>query len=204
MTLFPYTTLFRSLVPKKEKAGTVNDFRPISIISLIPKILSKILANRLSPLLQELISHRQTAFLKGRLIAENFMVTRELLQHIASEKRPTVLAKVDFSRAFDSVQWDFLFNVMSARGFPDRWINWIKQLLFTSSSRLIVNDECTEYFQHGQGLRQGDPISPLLFLVAADVLQRMIKTANNLLHTPISPLFRNPSWQCNMLTIPSS
>lgn len=186
LDLSPHNKASIVLLPKKEIVSSIKDFRPISIINLIPKIIAKTLANRLTPHLNSLISNHQTAFLKGRLIAENFIVTRELIHHVSTTNNPTALIKLNFSRAFDSVQWYFLHTIMVARGFPPKWLTWISQLLSTSSSRLVINGENTPFFQHAQGLRQGDPISHLLFLLAVDVLQQMVRVVNALLPTPIS------------------
>lgn len=101
-----------------------------------------------------------------------------------------MFAKIDFSKAFDSVHWSFLTNVMQARGFPSRWINWINTLLSTSSSRIIVNGDQTPYFYHKRGLRQGDPLSPMLFIIAVDVLQCMVMAANETLSYPITTNLR--------------
>lgn len=170
-----------TMIPKNEGANEVGDFRPISIINLIPKILTKILATRLSRFLPDLISIRQSAFIKGRQISENFVTTREMLQHISHVKSPAFFFKIDFTKAFDSINWDFILNVMRTRGFPSQWVNWIEHLLKSSSSRVVINGESTPYFQHKKGLRQGDPLSTLLFVLAVDVLQRMIQAANSTL-----------------------
>lgn len=96
------------MIPKREGAEEVKDFRPISIISLIPKIISKLLASRLAKHLPVLVSPNQTAFVKGRQISENFLATREVLQHITFSKEKAVFLKIDFAKAFDSISWDFL------------------------------------------------------------------------------------------------
>lgn len=175
---------------KNEGADTVRDYRPISIINIIPKIISKVLANRLSGSLPVLISTRQSAFLKGRFISENFIATRELLHHTAHTKRPAIFTKIDFSKAFDSLNWDFLYEVLKVRGFPVRWIGWIRILLTTASTKITINGESTDYFLHRRGLRQGDPMSPMLFNLAVDVLQQMVRQLNELLDNPISRKFR--------------
>jgi Reverse transcriptase (RNA-dependent DNA polymerase) len=107
----------------------------ISVINLISKLITKVLANRLCSMLSELIDANQTAFVHGRYIVENFL---------------TVLLKVDFSKAFDSVNWNFLSDV-HARGFPIQWILWIQDLLSSLSSRVVVNDERTPFFNHKRG-----------------------------------------------------
>ena len=98
----------------------VGDYRPISVMNAIPKLISKLLANRLRSLLPALISSNQTAFVQGRQITENFNSTRELLHHISCSKRPACFIKIDFAKAFDSVNWNYLNRVMEARGFPSK------------------------------------------------------------------------------------
>lgn len=180
------------MIPKKEGANVVGDFRPISTINLIPKIISKMLATRLAHHLPDLISIKQSAFIRGRQISENFLATREILQHISQVKSPAVFLKLDFTKAFDSLNWGFLSTIMAARGLPDKWCMWIDHLLRTSSSRVVVNGETTTYFAHKKGLRQGDPLSPLLFNLAVDVLQRLIGAANDTLKQSLSSKLREP------------
>lgn len=179
------------MLPKGENPTTAKEFRPISIINIIPKLISKVLANRLRLLLPKLISPNQTAFMHGRQISENFLVTREILHHIQFSKKPAVFMKIDFAKAFDSIEWEFLIEVMKARGFPQKWINWIEVLLKTASSRVIITGQMSDFFSHKRGLRQGDPLSPMLFNLVADVFQRMVTAVNELLDRGITRRVKN-------------
>lgn len=174
------------MIQKKEEARCVKDYRPISIINIIPKLISKVLANRLCVYLPDLISMQQTAFIKGRFIAENFISTRELLHHVSRTKSQAIFTKIDFSKAFDSLKWGFLLEIMRARSFPVIWVNWITMILQSASSRVLINGHKSEYFIHRRGLRQGDPISPMLFILAVEVLQQMVHVLNSTLRRPIS------------------
>ncbi|KAJ4817271.1 RNA-directed DNA polymerase (reverse transcriptase)-related family protein [Rhynchospora pubera] len=180
------------LLPKSDHAQGVSDFRPISIINYIPKLISKVLALRLKPLLPALIAPCQTGFIRGRMIAENFIVARELVSHLNSTSAPSVLLKIDFSKAFDTVDWSFLNTVLHQRNFPVKFIEWINLLLSTSVSSVLVNGCKTPPFKHKRGVRQGDPISPFLFLLAADVLARMLEGASNALSSTLSSRFLVP------------
>jgi hypothetical protein len=89
----------------------------------------------------------------------------------------SLLIKLDISKAFDSVRWDYLLSVLEWRGFPARWREWIASLLTSSMSRVILNGSPLDSIHHGRGLRQGDPLSPLLFILAIDPLHRILQVA---------------------------
>ncbi|KAJ3671646.1 hypothetical protein LUZ60_007725 [Juncus effusus] len=169
-----------TLIPKKEGANKIDEFRPISVISTPIKIISKLLADRLQPLLPQIIHSHQTAFIKNRSIAETFIVTREVANFFKKRKIPAVLMKIDFKKAFDNIAWSYLMRLLKAKGFPDLWIMWIHNILLSSSSSIKVNGTSSEFFYHQRGVRQGDPLSPMLFNIAVDVLQDIIKKIDHL------------------------
>ncbi len=155
----------------------MRDFRPICLENSLVKILSKVLAGRLQRFLDLLIKPFQTAFIKGRSILDNFYCAHILSHHLVSTKQRAAIFKIDFERAFDHINWSFLLDLLSARGFGTLWIGWISTLLHSSSTAVLLNGIPGTFFSCKRGLRQGDPLSPLLFLLYIDVLFRMLQGA---------------------------
>jgi Reverse transcriptase (RNA-dependent DNA polymerase) len=200
LDLWRINQAYITLILKKNESNSLSDYEPISVLSAIPKIITKILASKLQPFLPGLINESQTAFIKGRQLMQTFLSTRELLHHLAEQKIPFVFIKIDFQKAFDSISWDFLFEVMRARGFPPLWIIWIHSLLISSTSFIKLNGLKGQPFYHRQGLRQGDQLSPLLFILAVDSLHS--KSKSSILIWCTSPRPRPPYY--NSLTTPQS
>ena len=137
-----------TLIPKKAGACRVGDFRPISLVHSLPKIGSKLLANRLRPRMNELIHANQSAFIKGRNLHDNFLLVRQVARSLHHRRAKGVLLKLDISRAFDSLSWPFLFEVLRAKGFSSTWRSWISILLRTASSREVVKGCAGSKFIH--------------------------------------------------------
>ena len=119
----------------------------------------------------------QSAFIRGRSILDNFMLVQNAIRSLHRKKSPAVFLKLDLARAFDSVSWPFLLQVLRARGFGELWCAWIVSILSSSSSKILVNGHASERVWHRRGLRQGDPLSPLLFVLVMDVLAAIFNAA---------------------------
>lgn len=153
------------LIPKTLEAKGLKDYRLISLIHCIGKLFSKALANRLAPRLQELVHVSQSAYIKGRRMHDSFRFVQAAAKQLHARRAPKLLLKVDIAKAFDSVAWPFLLHVMSHMGFPRAWLEWTSILLASASTRISMNGLPGQRICHARGLRQGDPLSPMLFIL---------------------------------------
>ncbi|KAM0901815.1 hypothetical protein ACQ4PT_019723 [Festuca glaucescens] len=166
------------LLPKSPDASQPTEFMTISLVHFFAKLFTKILALRLHPRMHELVNPCQSAFIKSRAIHDNFVFVRAQARLFRQKKIPALLLKLDIQKDFDSISWEFLLEVLEAKGFGQKWRDWIACLMFTASTMIIVNGELTDPIVHKCGLRQGDPLSPLLFVIATDILAELFTMAD--------------------------
>jgi hypothetical protein len=167
------------LITKKGSPQRVANYMPISLIHSFAKIASMILANRLGPELKHLISHNQTTFIQGRYIHDSFAYVQGVVNLLHKKQIPTFFIKLDISKAFDTVSWPYLLDIMSYLGFGPRWREWIFALWGTTSSIILLNGEPDKRILHcrGGGGEAGRPLSPKLFLLAIEPLHLLFYKA---------------------------
>ncbi|GJY46578.1 RNA-directed DNA polymerase, eukaryota [Tanacetum coccineum] len=170
---------FIALIPKILDAKMVKDFRPISLIGSLYKIIAKILANHLVMVLGDIINEVQSAFVADRQILDGLFILNELFQWCKSKKKQSFIFKVDFEKAYDSVRWDYLDDVLRKFGFGERWCGWIQECLRSSWGSVIVNGSPMEEFQFFKGLKQGNPLSLFIFILIMESLHISFQRAVN-------------------------
>ncbi|WJX67429.1 hypothetical protein P8452_51895 [Trifolium repens] len=168
---------FLTLIPKVSSPQTLGDFRPISLIGCLYKLVAKVLAARLAKVIGELIPHTQSAFIKGRQLVDGVVVVNEVIDYAKKSGKECVIFKVDFEKVYDSVDLGFLEYMLRRFGFGDKWCAWMKVCVCAGNMSVLVNGCATEEISIKRGLKQGDPLSPLLFLIVAEGLGSLMRMA---------------------------
>ncbi|GKB90683.1 reverse transcriptase domain, reverse transcriptase zinc-binding domain protein [Tanacetum coccineum] len=168
---------FVTIIPKVTDPIGLGDLRPISLIGCYYKIIAKILAERVKRVVGNVVGDVQNAFIKGRYILDGVLIANEAIEFLKKKREKCLIFKVDFEKAYDSINWNFLLNIMNRMGFRVKWCKWVEVCLRSSSMSILVNGSPTEEFGLERGVRQGDPLSPFLFILAAEGLNAVVKEA---------------------------
>jgi hypothetical protein len=151
------------VIPKIDEATTIQKFRPICLLQVLFKIFTKVLTIRSETVMNKLINECQDAFIRGRFIAASVMLLQEILKETKYKKHQGVVLKFDFEKAYDKVNWCFLFDCCRQMGFSESWLIWNRKAINQGTLIVKVNDKSGPYFCSYKGVRQGDPFSPTLF-----------------------------------------
>lgn len=161
------------LIPTIQGANSLDNFMPIAMTNFKYKIISKILADRLSYILPSLISPEQKGFIAGRIIRDGICLTSEVINILGNKSYcGNVALKIEIAKAFDTLNWDFIIQTLACFGFSNTFCNWIQVILSSSILSICLNGKVVGFFKCTNGVRQSDPLSPLLFCLAEEALSR--------------------------------
>jgi hypothetical protein len=168
------SSTFISLIPKIHGAKEIKDFRPISLVGGVYKIISKVLANRMRRVMARVISKPQNAFVKRRQILNSALIANECLDNKLKSEDPGVLCKLDMEKAYDHVDWSFLLYLLRRCGFWEKWCLWIKHCISSARFSILINGVPSGLFGSSCGIRIGEPLSPFLFVLVMEAFSRML------------------------------
>ncbi|WJX91755.1 hypothetical protein P8452_73482 [Trifolium repens] len=175
-----FLSYFVALIPKVNTPLSLSDFRPISLLGCLYKLVAKVLAKRLGLVMNSIVAPTQSAFLKERYLVDGVMVVNEIVDLAKKTGKGCLVFKVDFEKAYDSVEWSFLEYMLVRFGFCDKWRSWMRACIFAGNMSILVNGSPTEEINIKRGLKQGDPLAPFLFLLVAEGLGGLMKRAVDL------------------------
>jgi hypothetical protein len=159
------------LIPKNKCPTRIIDYRPISLCNVLYKIMAKVLANRMKKMLDSIIFPNQSAFLLGCLITDNVIVAFEALHSMTTRlqgRKRYMALKLDMSKAYDRVEWNFLELIMRRLGFHEWWVELIMTCVRTVTYSILINGKPFGHISLSRGIRQGDPLSPYLFILCGE------------------------------------
>lgn len=163
------------LIHKEGEKALIKNWCPITLLNVSYKILAKVLANRLVTILPKFICSTQTSFIKGRYILENLITCWESMKWAKSSKQDTAIFLLDFEKAYDGVEWDFILTMLDAFGFPTELYNYVKILLKDAFAMIEVNGNLSHPIHLSRSIRQGRPLAPALFVIVSDALYQLLR-----------------------------
>ncbi|WMV45545.1 hypothetical protein MTR67_038930 [Solanum verrucosum] len=169
-----YNATYIALIAKKTGEKELKDFRLVSLIGSFYKLISKVLTEILKRVVDKLVHKQQMAFIKGRKIMDVVLINNEAFDSRVAQKKPGIFCKLDIEKAYDHVNWEFNLSMLRQMGFGGKWNSWIKYCISNVMFSILINGSPEGFFNAPRGIRQGDPLSPFLFIIAMEGLNNML------------------------------
>jgi hypothetical protein len=170
--------LIRLIFKNRGERSDLKNWRPISLLNVDYKIISKLITKRLRIILPNLINEDQTCGVQGRNIQDNLMILRDVIDYVNLHNKEAAIVSIDQEKAFDRIEWKYMFAMMQKMGIPEFVRRWIEILYSNPTVTINVNNFITEPFQATRGIRQGCPLSPLLYAICFEGLANLIRGNN--------------------------
>jgi hypothetical protein len=170
-----------NLIPKKDKdPRLLKNWRPISLLNTDYKIITKLLANRVKQVLPSVINSDQVAYLKKRFIGQNIRTILDIMGYTKLMDKEGIIAFLDFEKAFDTINWDVIYNVLLLFNLGPTFISWVKVIYKESEACVTNNGFSSPFFKLHRGVRQGFPLSAYLFIMVVELLAHKIRKSKNI------------------------